>query len=78
MLEQLVTLARQEASLHATRVMTHAKRKILLFVLKTVFLVLGLFMIAVGIVLLGAKYVGSDLMLLLVGALLFLGFLLVK
>ena len=60
----------------ANKIAVRAKRKLLLFAIKVTFLILALVTLVGGFVLLGAKYIGLEWMLLASGAILFLGFLL--
>ena len=78
MLEQFAQLVAKEVDRAATSVLNTVKRRLLLFVLKAVFMVLSLTIVTIGIVLLGGKYVGVDVMMVIVGLLLLVGFLVVK
>ena len=78
MLDQLMTYFANEATRVIDSVIQPLKRKALLFLLKGTLLVLSIAFLSVGVVLFGAQLIGLDLMILLVGAVLFAGFLVIS
>jgi len=75
---QLSTFLLEEITSQTKGVVRYAKRQVLLFVLKAACMVLSIVILSLGIILLGAKYVGVDLMLVAVGMVLLLAFVLIK
>lgn len=74
--KSVVTDVAKQVEHTVDRQVSRMKRKFILLVAKSVFLVLALVTLVAGFVLLGAKYIGMEWMLIASGAVLLLGFLL--
>jgi hypothetical protein len=76
LLDKITNLVLAEVNRSVGAVAATVQRKILKIVLKAFFAVAGLASLAIGLIVLGSKYVGLDLMMLLVGVCFLLAFLL--
>jgi len=74
MLETITRTVREEVDKFATSAINNVQRKLLRVALKTFFIIAGLASVCIGLIALGSKYVGFDLMMLLVGVVLLLAF----
>ncbi len=74
MLEAITNTIVKEINSAVGRVVNAAQRRIIRIALKVFFVVAGLTALAVGLILMGAKYVGLDLMLILAGVVLLIAF----
>lgn len=75
MLEWLTNAVLKEINNAVVGVVNTIQRRILRMVLKAFFIVAGIAALAVGLIIMGSKYVGVDLMLLLTGVVFVLVFL---
>ncbi|MBS3147284.1 hypothetical protein J4219_00195 [Candidatus Woesearchaeota archaeon] len=78
MIEKIANLVRTEIENAIVPTVRHVQKKIIFFAIKTTLLVLALIASVAGVTLLGAKYIGLDLMLILAGVVLFIGAVLFK
>lgn len=78
MIENIANLVRSEIEKAVVPTVRHVQKKIIFFAIKTTLLVLALVASVAGVTLLGAKYIGLDLMLILAGVVLFVGALLFR
>lgn len=74
MLEAITNTIVKEINSAVGRVVNAVQRRIIRIALKVFFVVAGLTALAVGLILMGAKYVGLDLMLILAGVVLLIAF----
>ena len=74
--EEVARGVRQALVPNIERMTGQVKKRVLSFVLKTIFLILAVVSIVLGLILLGAKYIGAEFTLLGVGILMLFGFLL--
>ena len=76
LLDKVTNLVLSEVNKSVGAVVATVQRKVLRIVLKAFFAIAGLASLAIGLIVLGSKYVGLDLMMLLVGVCFLLAFLL--
>ncbi len=74
MLEAVTNIVVKEINGAVNRVVNAVQRRIIRMALKTFFIIAGLTALAIGLILMGAKYVGLDLMLVAVGFCLLVAF----
>jgi hypothetical protein len=74
MFEAITNTIVKEINTAVGRVVNAVQRRILRIALKVFFVVAGLTALAIGLILMGAKYVGLDLMLVLAGVVLLIAF----
>lgn len=74
MLEAITNTIVKEINCAVGRVVNSVQRRIVRIALKVFFVVAGLTALSAGVILMGAKYVGLDLMLVLAGVVLLIAF----
>ncbi len=74
MLEAITNTIVKEINSAVARVVNAVQRRIIRIALKVFFVIAGLTALAIGIILIGAKYVGLDLMLVAAGIVLLVAF----
>ncbi len=74
MLEAITNTVVKELNNAVSRVVNAVQRRVLRIALKAFFVIAGLTALSAGVILMGAKYVGLDLMLVLAGVVLLIAF----
>ncbi len=74
MLETITNAVVKEINSAVSSVVNSVQRRLLRIAIKAFFIIAGIAALSIGIVLMGAKYVGLDLMLILAGVVLVIAF----